>query len=157
MVQKVYSCSVSCDDKFIASASDDGTLKLWNRKSGNCIHTFQHPVYYHCEYVTWIIVLNYYCDSIHFLIFLFFVGLLLFIFSQFWIYCCWRRRKNVWWFYCKSMECENSSMWSNFKGTYIFCKYLFDLQLVILIISRWMLVIFLQIHCSFFQHLMIPH
>ncbi len=38
----VYSVAISLDGKTIVSGSEDGTLKLWDIRSGECIYTSDH-------------------------------------------------------------------------------------------------------------------
>ena len=41
--QKRVTCIVNIDAESFLSGSQDGSVKLWDKKSGDCLHTFYHP------------------------------------------------------------------------------------------------------------------
>ena len=52
--ERILGCDISRDDQYIATASQDSTIRIWNRTSQKCVHTIRdHSSQYECLRVTW--------------------------------------------------------------------------------------------------------
>ncbi len=52
--ERILGCDISRDDKYIATASQDSTIRIWNRASQKCVYTIRdHSSQYECLRVTW--------------------------------------------------------------------------------------------------------
>ena len=52
--ERILGCDISLDDKYMATASQDSTIRIWNLQTHKCIHTIHdHNAQYECLRVTW--------------------------------------------------------------------------------------------------------